>query len=186
MANNENKSKAKKKPSNQQHKTVYFNTHNVNDVQLYKYAQSVGVRNFSGWVKSLIYQEMVRRNGAPPNPYEYASLPAMEVEQQESVEVPARSIPVKTQGQSIKLKPKQETIPEQPTKPVVEETEVVEEQQPVTQQEPTVQEVNKTEESNEEVVVEVSSEETTGEEIDISRTNRAAKARGMLGNRARR
>ncbi|MFE7817842.1 hypothetical protein ACFU1R_06515 [Priestia megaterium] len=186
MANNENKSKAKKKPSNQQHKTVYFNTHNVNDVQLYKYAQSVGVRNFSGWVKSLIYQEMVRRNGAPPNPYEYASVPAMEVEQQESVEVPVRSIQAKSQGQSIKLKPKQETAPEQPTKPVVEEAEVVEEKPKVKEEEPAVQEVNNTDESNEEVVVDANSEGSSGDEIDISRTNRAAKARGMLGNRARR
>lgn len=64
----------KKKPDYQQHKTVYFNTHNPNDVQLYNYALKVGSRNFSGWVKSLIYQEMTRRNGVPPNPYEYATV----------------------------------------------------------------------------------------------------------------
>lgn len=90
MANTENKQK-KKKPSNQQHKTVYFNTKNVNDVKLFEYAQSVGVRNFSGWIKNLIYQEMIRRNGMPPNPYEYATLPT------EPIDVPApapRSIPV--------------------------------------------------------------------------------------------
>lgn len=85
-SNSGNKPKGKKKPSNQQHKTVYFNTNNINDVALYQYAQSVGVRNFSGWIKSLIYQEMIRRNGQPPNPYEYAGT-AME---------PVKDIPNKT------------------------------------------------------------------------------------------
>lgn len=85
---------SKKKPDNQQHKTVYFNTDNINDKELFKYAQSVGVRNFSGWVKSLIYQEKVRRNGVPPNPYEYVSV-GMDPVVEEPRTVPVRVKPIK-------------------------------------------------------------------------------------------
>lgn len=65
----------KKQVKKQRHKSVYFNTENANDMQLYRYYEEMGLRNFSGWVKSLIYQDMIRRNGVKPNPYEeYAVL----------------------------------------------------------------------------------------------------------------
>ncbi|MCY9308759.1 hypothetical protein MOF23_07180 [Bacillus inaquosorum] len=75
MASSEANKKQVKKPPNQRHKSVYFNTENANDMQLYRYYEEMGLRNFSGWVKSLIYQDMIRRNGVKPNPYEeYAVL----------------------------------------------------------------------------------------------------------------
>lgn len=97
---NNNSRPKKEKPPNEKHKTVYFNTNNPSDKALFKYAQSVGVRNFSGFVKSLIYQEMVRRNGEAPNPYEYANIPmgnsfeesatSSEVKETPRVRVPVR------------------------------------------------------------------------------------------------
>ncbi|MES9681616.1 hypothetical protein ABWK22_01545 [Gottfriedia acidiceleris] len=92
MANTKSETKKKrKKPENQEHKTVYFNTDNPNDKVLFEYAKNVGVRNFSGWIKSLMYQEMMRRNGAPPNPYDFINVA---MEQVAATTMPVRSVPV--------------------------------------------------------------------------------------------
>lgn len=100
-----------KKPANQQHKTVYFNTDNRSDEELFDYAQSVGVRNFSGWVKSLIYQEKIRRNGVPPNPYEYAG-PVMQVETAPE----PRTVPVRVRNKQKEVENKFEEFTEPPVK----------------------------------------------------------------------
>ncbi|ARO21469.1 hypothetical protein B2J90_29180 (plasmid) [Bacillus tropicus] len=133
MARNEGTNKPKKKkPANQQHKTVYFNTLNVNDAKLYDYAQSVGVRNFSGWIKSLMYQEMVRRNGLPPNPYEYISATVEpEVQQVQTIPVPVKPVKVdKVQNntEEVKVYVGGEQVEVQEVKRSVEEPEEVEEE----------------------------------------------------------
>ncbi|MEC3533987.1 hypothetical protein P9143_27135, partial [Bacillus thuringiensis] len=113
------------------HKTVNFNTLNVNDAKLYDYAQSVGVRNFSGWIKSLMYQEMIRRNGMPPNPYEYISATVEpEVTQVQTIPVPVKPAKIdkaKNNAEEVKVYVGGEQVEVQEVKRSVEEPKEVEE-----------------------------------------------------------
>lgn len=175
MARNEGTNKPKKKkPDNQQHKTVYFNTLNVNDAKLYDYAQSVGVRNFSGWIKSLMYQEMIRRNGMPPNPYEYISATVEpEVTQVQTIPVPvkpAKVEKVQNSTEEVKVYVGGEQVEVQEVKRSVEEPEEVEE----------LQEAEEIEEKNDEVIE--NTEEQDEEEQDTHQnSSRSAAASAMLG-----
>ncbi|MDA1918118.1 hypothetical protein [Bacillus cereus group sp. BcHK140] len=171
MARNEGTNKPKKKkPANQQHKTVYFNTLNVNDAKLYDYAQSVGVRNFSGWIKSLMYQEMVRRNGLPPNPYEYISATVEpEVQQVQTIPVPvkpAKVEKVQSSSEEVKVYVGGEPVEVQEVKRNVEEPEEVE-----------VEEI--IEEKNDEVLGDT--EEQEEQEEAPQNSARSAAASAMLG-----
>ncbi|MGM2632351.1 hypothetical protein [Bacillus cereus group sp. Bce040] len=176
MARNEGTNKPKKKkPANQQHKTVYFNTLNVNDAKLYDYAQSVGVRNFSGWIKSLMYQEMVRRNGLPPNPYEYISATVEpEVQQVQTIPVPvkpAKVEKVQNSTEEVKVYVGGEPVEVQEVKRNVEEPEEVEE----------LQEAEELEEKNDEVVDNTEEREQEEEEESPQNSARSAAASAMLG-----
>ncbi|MDA1977055.1 hypothetical protein PDL67_10915 [Bacillus cereus] len=171
MARNEGTNKPKKKkPANQQHKTVYFNTLNVNDAKLYDYAQSVGVRNFSGWIKSLMYQEMVRRNGLPPNPYEYISATVEpEVQQVQTIPVPvkpAKVEKVQSSSEEVKVYVGGEPVEVQEVKRNVEEPEEVEEEEII-------------EEKNDEVLKDT--EEQEEQEEAPQNSARSAAASAMLG-----
>ncbi|MGE7726849.1 hypothetical protein [Bacillus cereus] len=173
MARNEGTNKPKKKkPANQQHKTVYFNTLNVNDAKLYDYAQSVGVRNFSGWIKSLMYQEMVRRNGLPPNPYEYISATVEpEVQQVQTIPVPvkpAKVEKVQNSSEEVKVYVGGEPVEVQEVKRNVEEPEEVE-----------VEEI--VEEENDEVVDNTEEREQEEEQEAPQNSARSAAASAMLG-----
>ncbi|MCU5076842.1 hypothetical protein OB985_04460 [Bacillus cereus] len=176
MARNEATNKPKKKkPANQQHKTVYFNTDNVNDAKLYDYAQSVGVRNFSGWIKSLMYQEMVRRNGLPPNPYEYISATVEpEVQQVQTIPVPvkpAKVDKVQNNTEEVKVYVGGEQVEVQEVKRSVEEPEEVEE---------IVEEF--VEEENDEVVDNTEEQEEKEEKEEVPQNSaRSAAASAMLG-----
>ncbi|MGH1107488.1 hypothetical protein [Bacillus paranthracis] len=172
MARNEGTNKPKKKkPANQQHKTVYFNTLNVNDAQLYEYAQSVGVRNFSGWIKSLMYQEMVRRNGMPPNPYEYISATVeTEAPPVKTIPVPvkpAKVEKVQSSSEEVKVYVGGEPVEVQEVKRSVEEPEEVEEEF--------------VEEENDEVVDNTEEREQEEQEEAPQNSARSAAASAMLG-----
>lgn len=71
-----------KKPKNQKHKTVYFNTLYQEDGDLYEFVSQTVKRNFSGYVKALIYQDMMLKKSNQrqvTNPYEFTTMSSMEV-----------------------------------------------------------------------------------------------------------
>lgn len=129
MARNEATNKPKKKkPENEKHKTVYFNTKKMNDATLYAYADKI--ENFSGWIKSLMYQEMIRRNGMPPNPYEYVSATVEpEIPQFQTIPVPvkpAKAEKVQNNSEEVKVYVGGEPVEVQEVKRSVEEPEEIE------------------------------------------------------------
>lgn len=131
MARNEATNKPKKKkPENEKHKTVYFNTKKMNDATLYAYADKI--ENFSGWIKSLMYQEMIRRNGTPPNPYEYVSATVEpEIPQFQTIPVqvkPTKAEKVQNSSEEVKVYVGGEQVEVQEVKRSVEEPEEVEEE----------------------------------------------------------
>ncbi len=131
MARNEATNKPKKKkPENEKHKTVYFNTKKMNDATLYAYADKI--ENFSGWIKSLMYQEMIRRNGMPPNPYEYVSATVEpEIPQFQTIPVqvkPTKAEKVENSSEEVKVYVGGEQVEVQEVKRSVEEPEEVEEE----------------------------------------------------------
>lgn len=77
MAQERGARSAKKMPSNQIHKTVYFNLRDVADKILYDHINSGEIRNFSGYVKKLIYDDMQKRKESS-NPYDFVSIKADE------------------------------------------------------------------------------------------------------------
>ncbi|WP_264737340.1 hypothetical protein [Cytobacillus firmus] len=69
--NNKIKTK-KRKRSGEIHKTVYFNTQNKDDAFLIDYLNQVADRNFSGYIKRIIYEDMMK-HADPVNPYQFAA-----------------------------------------------------------------------------------------------------------------
>ncbi|HDR4737055.1 TPA: hypothetical protein QCR36_004108 [Bacillus cereus] len=150
MARNEATNKPKKKkPENEKHKTVYFNTKKMNDATLYAYADKI--ENFSGWIKSLMYQEMIRRNGMPPNPYEYVSATVEpEMPQFQTIPVPvkpAKVEKVQKNSEEVKVYVGGEPVEVQEVKRSVEEPEEIEVEEIVEENEEVL---DKTEEQEEE------------------------------------
>ncbi|MBG0967699.1 hypothetical protein [Bacillus sp. SRB3LM] len=150
MARNEATNKPKKKkPENEKHKTVYFNTKKMNDATLYAYADKI--ENFSGWIKSLMYQEMIRRNGMPPNPYEYVSATVEpEMPQFQTIPVPvkpAKVEKVQNNSEEVKVYVGGEQVEVQEVKRSVEEPEEIEVEEIVEENEEVL---DKTEEQEEE------------------------------------
>ncbi|MFE4029211.1 hypothetical protein ACFX4N_23940 [Priestia sp. YIM B13551] len=96
MATNDTK---RKKGS---HKTVYFNVNDPAEYQLYEYASKI--KNFSGFIKRLVYQEMAKRNGALPNPFEFGfgELPPMQ-QQAESTQLPHYAQPTAPVEEPVKV-----------------------------------------------------------------------------------
>jgi hypothetical protein len=79
VAENQDPKPKKKKPPWQKHMTVYFNTNREVDNELYQYLKQVGSRNFSGFMKYLVYEYMKQRV-TPPSPYEFEFTKQLEKE----------------------------------------------------------------------------------------------------------
>ncbi|MEX3713497.1 hypothetical protein ABFV99_13930 [Cytobacillus horneckiae] len=169
------------KPANEKHKTVYFNTKNQNDAALFKYAESVGVRNFSGFVKSLIYQEMIRRDGQAPNPYEYATIPMNPIveDYSEEVETTPRTVrvPVRRTANTRQSTVREEA--EEEVKVIVSGKELPKVKEPEEEQEELP--VEDFVDSNEDIVDEQDTDEVDEEVEEESSSSRAQLAKGLIG-----
>lgn len=144
MATNDTK---RKKGS---HKTVYFNVNDPAEYQLYEYASKI--KNFSGFIKRLVYQEMAKRNGALPNPFEFGfgELPPMQ-QQAESTQLPHYAQPTAPVEESVKV-----PIQVKSDKVSID----LREREAAKQQEAATQEVSATQEVDPVVTEEIKNEET--------------------------
>lgn len=61
-----------KKPANQKSKSVYFNIDDPSELRIYEYVSNI--KNVSGYLKAILYADMMRNNGQAPAPYDYATI----------------------------------------------------------------------------------------------------------------